>query len=423
MLLSAVLLGAAPAGAAPLLLPDAEARLRAARAARRGGEFDQAARHLQECARCGELTTAHWLEALLLRAERGEVAATEQALRELACARGEYYALIAEGLVRAYLRQGRLDDAEELLDRWRVVRPSDAEEVFCRGLARQRRSTLIPLKAAPFDFPIVLPGLAVLRPTDFCWQDERARNAQLEAAAESFRLALRFDPSHREARLLLATTLLDLGRLEEAARQLKGFGAGRADDPRVLLAQGRCRALLGDERAARGLLAAAVAREPRSAAALRELGRLELRAAKFGEAAELLAKAHALAPKDLGVLELLLECQTLLEKKEAVEALAEKLNQLRRIEDIIEARTKQLHDPQFADKEAVLRAEIGRLHGEAGRGLTALYWAQGALRVNPSCEYAHGVLKGLYEAGGMKELADHHARCAAAAKQGWENSR
>ena len=405
-----------PLGAAPLPRPDGESLLRAARAARRAGDYDRATAHLKECERRGEVTMAHQMEALLSRVQQGEADATQQALKALPVARGKDLALIAEALARGYLEEGLVDEAEEILDQWQERRQYDAELAFCRGLARQWRSAVGPYnvygKSSSEEHGFGM-GLRVLNPARPL-VDDGTRTAWIALAANSYRLAIEEDPCHDEARLRLATVLLDLERPRDALNHLERVARRPENDSRVLLQLGRCRSLLGEDEAARKVLGALLVRQPKSAAVLRERGQVELRAGKDAKAEEWLSKAYALGLKDRWTLEALKECRTRLGKTEAADQLSGELASLKHIEWQVEGRLKQLFDPKYADKEALLRAEIGRLHQELGRGPAALYWGRSALRVDPDCVSAHSVLSKQYEVDGRKELAERHRKAAAA---------
>lgn len=60
------------------------------------------------------------------------------------------------------------------------------------------------------------------------------RQGKLESAVESYKKALTSDPDHDEARLNLATALMQMGRLKEAEQELTRLYAKSPSDPRIL---------------------------------------------------------------------------------------------------------------------------------------------------------------------------------------------
>jgi tetratricopeptide (TPR) repeat protein len=60
------------------------------------------------------------------------------------------------------------------------------------------------------------------------------RQGKLESAVESYKKALTSDPDHDEARLNLATALMQMGRLKEAEQELTRLYAKSPGDPRIL---------------------------------------------------------------------------------------------------------------------------------------------------------------------------------------------
>jgi tetratricopeptide (TPR) repeat protein len=169
-------------------------------------------------------------------------------------------------LVRAQLQLGRLDDAEEALERWRRQRPDDLLSIELAGLlaaGRGRNEEAVALltraaaAAAPRpealfnlgavfarlgrapDAEVALERAVALRPTfAAAWVrlgELRAERGDTAAAALAQRRALAIEPRLTRAYLALAAALAAGGRSEEA-RSVLAHGARHAAEPEAVAA-------------------------------------------------------------------------------------------------------------------------------------------------------------------------------------------
>jgi tetratricopeptide (TPR) repeat protein len=113
---------------------------------------------------------------------------------------------------------------------------------------------------------------------------------------EDYRAILRRAPDDARARLNLAETLRNSGRLAESRASYAEYLATRPDDPDALAGAGKTALAHGLEVEARGFLDRALAVDPRHPLALQARAALHLRHREWAEALPLLDRAAELAP-------------------------------------------------------------------------------------------------------------------------------
>src|SRR5262249_54869976 len=211
---------------------DAHARLLAARAARRLGEYYEAYEHLRHCE--GESAQ---VEAALIGVQRGEEPSAP--LRQPAKEDDELALVILECLIQHDLDTYRLRQALHGLNHFLRLRPDDLQALLARG---------------------------------FVWE----RFLYFADALEDYRTAVELHPGSEQARRKLAETLLVAGTPGEALEQYKWLDERRPGQPEVQLGLARCHRRLGQLDEARRLLSALVEEAPADGEVLWERGQLEL---------------------------------------------------------------------------------------------------------------------------------------------------
>jgi tetratricopeptide (TPR) repeat protein len=290
---------------------DREARLLAARTARRRGADDEFLNHIEAYKQAGGSETARAAEYRLLRVQHGDLSEAAVLLQQCqANSAAADSALALEAVIEGALL---------------VLRP------------RSGQSWTLPAGVTD-------PVVALVRPAVELWLQSRSHPADRlqgwvwrgrvwAAAAEypdavaDFRAVLAEDPQHFEARFNLAITILQENPVE-AAEHLAQLREAQPDNSAVLAALAHCYRIVGRLDDARRVLKDMLARRPNDLAALIELGLLELDADRPVEAEGYLRQSLAQAPNDAQVNLALSRCLSLLGQ-------AEPANQfLRRAEEI-----------------------------------------------------------------------------------------
>jgi tetratricopeptide (TPR) repeat protein len=321
---------------------DAELRLLAAQAARRGGDFAEAEKQLVLCQQLKGDPDGINLERALAVAQDNDPAEVGAYLFSHARRGPEEAALVFEASAQGYLKTQRLDQALHCLDRWLEHRPDNVQALLWRGQVLER------------------------------WNE-------LEEAVSSYRRAVAADPGHEQARRLLALALARSDRAREAAGYLERL-PGRRADPEILLGLARCRRSLGQVDEARRLLDEVLALQPRHAEALGERGKLALHTGRPAEAEGWLNRALAQAPYDRDTNYTFYLCLEQQGRKEEAARALEKVERIRadlqRVSDLRRQVAASPHDPS-------LRCQVGILFLRNGQTEQGLRWLRSALQIDP----------------------------------------
>jgi tetratricopeptide (TPR) repeat protein len=348
--------------------------LRAAREARRAGDYPAAEKYLREYQERQGATRDFPLERAFLQAQRGDLAPVERVLRSLIDKKEHPQDLLAlEALGRGYLETYHIAEALDCFRQWVDRDPKNAQALFWRGEVKRR-----------------LPNPA--------------------GALEDYDQALKINPKYDEARLRRAQVWLEEERVEDALKDFRHLRKQQPDNPEVLLGLARCRLLRGEDEAAREQLTGLLKKEPQFFAALVELGKLELRANNPAQAERWLRKALRLQPSDHQAGYLSYLCLTRLGKGAEARKQLARLRQItedtRRLEKALRGiGTKSSDDPQA-------RCEIGVLCLRLGRVKEGLLWLRDALQADPRHRPTHRALAEYYHKSGKKELAAKHRQLA-----------
>jgi tetratricopeptide (TPR) repeat protein len=324
---------------------DARARLLAARAARRLGEYYEAYEHLRRCD--GESAE---VEAALIGVQRGEEPSAQ--LRERAREDDELALVILECLIQHDLDTYRLRQALHGLNHFLRLRPDDLQALLARG---------------------------------FVWE----RFLYFADALEDYRKAVELHPDSAQARRKLAETLLIAGTPGEALEQYEWLAERRPGQPEVQLGLARCRRRLGQTEEARRLLDSLVTGGSEDGEVLWERGQVELDDGRAAEAEGWLRKAVRARPYDRRVAYSLSRCLLALARREEADKVSARVAGLdadvRRLEQVRQAVLERPHD-------AALRCEGGRIFLRNGEREEGLRWLRLALRLDPACQAARHAL-------------------------------
>jgi tetratricopeptide (TPR) repeat protein len=351
-----------------------DARLLAARAARRADRMDEAIAHLQVCDRHWGSSEEVLLEWALQHAAGGDLASVEAYLQSrLQKGSLPEVSLVCEALATGYLRMYRFGSAFLYLTQWLEREPDNVQALFLRAAV---------------------------------W---RARN-KLPEAADDYRRVLQLDPRRDRARWQLALCLVEIYEWEEALALLEQVRRQRPQDPDVYLQMAICQHGLGQTERAREVVDGVLREHPDHGLALRERGWLALQTEQPAEAERWLRRAVAVLPQDIHAHRYLAEA--LLRQRKTDEAKAEQARATelqkwnRRLQKIS---AQELSDRPY---DPALYCEIGTLETRLGHPERGYRWLVLALRQNPDAAAVHAALAEYFEQQGDAGQAASHRRLA-----------
>lgn len=348
--------------------------LLAARAARRDGDFAEAARHLRICQDTLHDNSAETiLEWAMLHASAGDLDAVEEYLKEQFRKDPANAPLILEALSEGYLRLYRIADALRCLDEWLTHDPDNVQGLFVRGnVYRQVRSS--------------------------------------QEAAKSYRRVVELDPDHEEARWRLAVALLDIGRYREALEHLEVIQKRRPDDDEVKVRLALCRHQVGQGREARAMLDEVIARQPEHGLAVRTRGQLALLDSQLAEAEPWLRQAAQLLPYDYKTQFFLWDC---LQKQDKVKEAETQRLSMDKLKDRRQRQSEiSTHLMSQKPNDPALQCELGKLSLQLGETESGLNWLRSAVRLDKSYVPALEALADYYQQSGDTEQAEEYRQQA-----------
>jgi tetratricopeptide (TPR) repeat protein len=346
--------------------------LRAARAARLGGDFVGAEALLNQCLKLQHGATEDvQLEFLLMRVQAGEVDEVASALQSYVEKKHPETSLILETLSRAYMHDARYGPALGALDRWIQEDPEAAAAFFYRG-----------------------------------WVMERLND--YEGSLKDYRRAVELAPDQVQYRLKVAEMLLEKSNPPEAIPHLERLWHQFPNRPDVLAALGHGRLLQGRREEARPLLEAAVEKLPDEPMLLLHLAQLEMQDDRPVEAEKWLRRLLKAEPFDQEAEYVLVGSLRLQGRQEEAAALLEQYEKhkalLKRATKLLEEEAKHpTNDPNNPAEAGTILLEIGQEH-------LGLYWLGQALQRDPNHQPSHKALADYFEKKGDSEKAAAHRR-------------
>jgi tetratricopeptide (TPR) repeat protein len=351
-----------------------ETLLLAARAARRSGSYEDASHWLdlyQEVR--GPEDEDLVLERVLVRVERGEVDLMSKYCLSLIERDHPSTPLILEALARGYLRAYQPRQAEKAIEEWLKRQPDNPGALLIQG-------QIYDLQTRQHD------------------------------AIASYRRALTVDPQLDDARLRLASALMQLDLTTEAEDHLNYLNRRFPDNLMVQVYLARVQDRAGNPEEAEKLLGSILAHHPRFAPALTERGKLALRDGQPEQAEKWLREAAALEPGDYQAhyqLSLCLEKNGKSEEAQKEQARLQQIeDDIRQIQEITMGRMEtQPHD-------ANLHYRVGMIALRAGSIEEGLRWLHSALKEDPNHQPTHKALMEHYQRLGDFGRAREHRQKA-----------
>ena len=358
-----------------------EARLLAARAARRAGDLEEAEQQLDECRRRASSRSADiGLEWALLRAWSGDLAEVEQPLNDRLEKDPANTVLILEALVEGYRRMSRIHQALAYTERWLALRPDDVQAYYLRG-------------------------------------EVHLHVGAVKKAVEDYEQVVKRTSDHEQARRRLARCLAQVGRFREGLQHAESLLRTHPDDPELQVAAARCRYLLGDKAQAQEALERVVAAHPDYGPALMELGIVEAAAGRDDAAERWLRRAVRVQPYSYQAVYAFAQCLDRLGQDAEAKVQAEHARQIKnRIERLSEISRRDMTVRPF---DPALRIELGRLFLGLGQKEVGARWLYSAVQVAPQDPAAHAALAKYYdEEGDTARAAQHRLQASAVRSQG-----
>jgi tetratricopeptide (TPR) repeat protein len=353
--------------------------LLAARAARREGDFDEAAQRLHECQDTLHDTSPETvLEWAMLHASLGELDTVAEPLKTRLRQEPQFAPLILESLTEGYLRMSRILDALGAVDSWLTLEPNNPRAWFLRGNTHRQVGA---------------------------WQE----------AAADYRHVMESDAEYPNARRSLAVALLKIGRYEEAVQQFEILRHRQPHDADVLVNLALCHQLAGRNDEARVLLDAVLAEHPEDGAALRTRGQVALASGQLAEAEKWLRQAVRVLPYDLKAQVALWDCLRQQNKTAEMETERVRMEELkdrwtRQSEIVTRLMSQKPDDP-------ALQCELGVLYTHLGRPEIGEAWLLNALRLDEHYGPALEELAKYYQQRGDEDKAEDYRQRARAARE------
>lgn len=347
---------------------DSAGWFRAARTARRRGQFADAKRLLAEYERLGGSADQVRFERDLSLAQQGLIGEADARLRATVDPDHPDVRFVLEALAHGYVAAERWSDARQACELWRAVEPDAPKAWLLAGWVCER---MVQPELADELYRRALELAPDDRDVRVAFGRIRLRQRDAATAAPHYEWALARDPDDTEALLGLAQCQVEAGRAVDAVPLIDRVLAREPNNNLALALRGRAALVAGDPAGAERWLRPAVAAEPGDAEALHQLV-LALRAqAKDAEADPLARRLEALQAD------------------------------LRRLTELTRKITPDLTDPGPCHEAGVIALRIGRTQ----QGLNLL---QEALRRKGDHRPTHAALAAHYRQIGRLDLAEVH---------------
>jgi tetratricopeptide (TPR) repeat protein len=345
-----------------------ETHLQAGRAARRAGNFNEAADHFRACRRLAGDNDALDVEFKLLRVQQGDLGLAAQGLERLLEQNRPDSVAILEVLTPAYLQGYQLSNALECIRRWLEREPDSLEAWQYRAQAYSRMQNIPDLMAC-------------------------------------YRRILELNPKNDDVRLQFAGQLLQSRQFQEALEQYQYLHSRLGDTFGVLIGMAGCLSALDKPDQARRLLEKVLADDSHNALALAERGRLATQYESPSEAEKWWRRALAERPAEHDILSSLYQCLQMLGKHKEADEIQAKLkaveSDLVQLREAIRQIATTPHDPEP-------RYQAGLILLRNGKDQEGLRWLASALVENPRHAATHQALADYYERSGDSNQAAQH---------------
>jgi predicted Zn-dependent protease len=350
-----------------------EALLLSARVARRSGAWEEADSLLDRYSQLHGDDELLVFERLLLRATRGELESTASSLLARVAEGGPDARPAREAIVTGLLYRYRWAQAEQQLTSWLTGAPDDTAALLLLGELQEQRS-------------------------------------QTSLALLSFRRVVELDPEHLEARLRMATILLQLRQGEEAVTHLAYLRAQLPENPEVHVQWVRALSLQGRTDEARVALDDCLRHHPDYPPALSERGRFAVLDADEQTAEAYFARSLRFDPGDVATRNQY--AHVLARNGKPAEAARER-EESQRLEADYQRITQLSQGPlQTRPNDPAVPHEIGIIALRSGQPIDALRWFKTALQIDPDYLPTHRVLAAYYHEIGAPALAAKHRATA-----------
>jgi len=357
-----------------IIRPDnPEMLILSARIARRSGATDEAEALLYRYEGQHGMSEALVLERLLLRAATGDVEAVEAQLTARSASDGPDAELAFEGLVSGLITRFRWAEAYRHLAEWRARYPQSTAALLLAGKLEEQRQGY-------------------------------------ELAIGYYRQILEIDTDQDEARLRLATQLVENRRGDEALSHVEALRARLPNHPEVEVLWVRALALNGRATESRAALAECLRMNPEYPPALLESGGFALLDGDEVAAERIFRQALDLNPDNLVAHNQYAFALARTGKTEEA-AKARAVAESRKAD--LERITVLIGGPlQSRPNDPAVHREIAQIALRAGQVREALRWFSSALQVDPSDVTTHKALALLYRELDKPVLSAKHRALA-----------
>ncbi|MEO1916477.1 MAG: tetratricopeptide repeat protein, partial [Myxococcales bacterium] len=206
-----------------------------------------------------------------------------------------------------------------------------------------------------------------------------------EYAIEQGSRFLQFQPEHNEARILVAQSLIRLGKREQALRELNKVPLDQQDIG-VLFALGRLNASLGDSDASRGYLLKVLEQSPNNEKVLRSLFRVDSDTEHYAKTRQRILDAAAALPDNGDLVQL--------------EAMVKFIDR-----DLEGAEAGFKRSIELKSNDIEMHQQLARFYSLTGRTDETIATYKQAIEVKPNSAKLHHFLALLYEAQGERDKA------------------
>lgn len=355
----------------------AEVRFNAARAARRAGDLEAAARLIREAKKLGWVQEAIDLELALIDVQQRNHRSLAPALLDLVRRGHPDSVLILEALTPAAMADFEVDVVWQCVDPWIAAAPNDERPRLIKGELLERL---------------------------------RSRNDAIALYREAVKLA----PENPEARLRCGWLALEMKSTEEAAGHFEWLLKRKPQDAEIRRATAKVRQAQGLPDEARQILDVLLKENPDDVEAMAARGELEMAAQKPEAAEKYLRPAAARSANELRILHQWQQCLNQLGREKESAEVGERIKRAEADQKKLAELRKEL---ALKPHDAGIRLNIGQILMRNGLEREGRRWLESALADDPLHVETHKAMAEYYDREGKRERADAHRRAAAAGEK------